>query len=171
MLRRGEAEVLRQDRLRDFNVSSDGSVVMAVASGSQSYTVQLDVGKQPPTCNCNCPSGRGHPDRVCKHSLGLVLWRSEQLSLGTDVSDQGTQGRITSVSLVWAINQMLSWSSALVQTRRTPRRHWCTVMRRISNRDRSRHVRRGGGCLPSSRKQHPRAHGVVVCFEHVEHHL
>ncbi len=92
VLRRGEAEVLKQNRLRDFSVSSDGAVVMAVASGSQSYTVQLDLHNQLPTCNCNCPSGRGHPDRVCKHSLGLLLWRCEQLSLGSDGSDQGMQG-------------------------------------------------------------------------------
>ena len=104
-LRRGEAEVLKQNRLRDFNVSSDGAVVMAVASGSQSYTVQLDLHTQPPSCNCNCPSGRGHPDRVCKHSLGLLLWRCEQLSLGAVGSDQGIYARLNPcVSLVWVLS-------------------------------------------------------------------
>ena len=83
--------MLKQDRLKDIDVSSDGAVVSAVASGSQSYTVELDLRTQPPSCNCNCPSGRGHPDRVCKHSLGLLLWRCEQLSLNTDASDQGTR--------------------------------------------------------------------------------
>ena len=92
MLCRGEFEVLKQNRLRDFDVSNDGAVVVAVASGSQSYVVQLDLHKQPPSCNCNCASGRGQPDRVCKHSLGLLLWRCEQLSASTDGSDQGMQG-------------------------------------------------------------------------------
>ena len=83
--------MLRQDRLKDIDVSGNGTTVTATASGSQAYTVQLDLRTNPPSCNCNCPSGRGNPERVCKHSLGLLLWRCEQLDAAGDATARGMQ--------------------------------------------------------------------------------
>ena len=89
--------MLKQNRLHAFDVSDDG-LVTATASGSQSYTVQLNLRTQPASCNCNCPSGGGNPERVCKHSLGLLLWRCEQLKADGNASGQGMSAWLTAVS-------------------------------------------------------------------------
>ena len=71
----------------------------ATASGSQPYVVRVDLRTQPPSCTCDCPSGRANPDRVCKHSLGLLLWRCEQIC-GVSGTEQGAQGHLSCLQAV-----------------------------------------------------------------------
>ena len=75
---------MSQRKLACTAVSDDGAEVKATAAGShgEAYQLTLNLRAAPPQCTCSCPVGKNEPDRLCKHGLALLLWRSERLETG-----------------------------------------------------------------------------------------
>ena len=73
--------MLHHKRLFSINTSKDGNSVSATCEGSHpedKYKVQIELGGEEPTVTCTCPARE--KEALCKHSIGLLLWRAGNLA-------------------------------------------------------------------------------------------
>ena len=89
--------MLQQKRLYSITTSKDGKSVSATCEGSHpedKYKVQIELGGEEPTVTCTCPARE--KEALCKHSIGLLLWRAgnladERLKQQTQASEASRQ--------------------------------------------------------------------------------
>ena len=78
---RARTEILQQRRLYNISTSRDGRTISATCEGSHSedrYTVRIELGDIEPVASCTCPAKER--EALCKHCLGLLLWRAGNLT-------------------------------------------------------------------------------------------
>jgi len=78
---RARVEVLQQKRLFHINSSRDGKTISALCESSHpedKYKLQIDLQGAEPAIQCTCPAKE--KAALCKHSLGLLLWRAGNLT-------------------------------------------------------------------------------------------
>ena len=78
---RARTEILQQRRLYNISTSRDGKTISATCEGSHPedrYNVIIELGEDEPVISCTCPAKER--EALCKHCLGLLLWRAGNLT-------------------------------------------------------------------------------------------
>ena len=78
---RARTEILQQQRLYNISTSRDGKTISATCEGSHPqdrYNVIIELGEAEPVISCTCPAKER--EALCKHCLGLLLWRAGNLT-------------------------------------------------------------------------------------------
>jgi len=78
---RARVEVLQQKRVFHINSSRDGKTISALCESSHPEDkdkLQIDLQGAEPAIQCTCPAKE--KAALCKHSLGLLLWRAGNLT-------------------------------------------------------------------------------------------
>ena len=78
---RARTEILQQKRLYNITTSQDLKTISATCEGSHPedrYKLQITLEGAEPAIECTCPAKE--KEALCKHSLGLLLWRAGNLT-------------------------------------------------------------------------------------------
>ena len=78
---RSRKEILQQKRLYNISTSKDGKTISATCEGSHpedKYKLQIKLEGTEPVIECTCPAKE--KEALCKHTLGLLLWRAGNLT-------------------------------------------------------------------------------------------